>query len=67
MERNIGSIDRIARIAIGLALIAFALLIDGPYHWIGLLGIVPLATAGMNWCPLYTVLGIRTCPMPPKT
>ncbi len=67
MERNIGSIDRIARIAIGLALIAFALLTNGPYHWFGLLGIVPLATAGMNWCPLYTVLGIRTCPMPPKT
>ena len=67
MEQNIGSIDRIARIVIGIALIGFALLTNGPYHWFGLIGIVPLATAGLNWCPLYTVLGIRTCPMPPKS
>ena len=66
MQTNIGTFDRIARSVFGIALLAFALLTDGPWHWLGLIGFVPLATAAMSWCPLYTVLGIRTCPMVPK-
>jgi hypothetical protein len=62
MTANVGSIDRIARIVIGLALIAAALGLFGPlfqsvWAWIG---IIPLVTGVVGWCPLYSVLGIRT-------
>lgn len=61
MPQNEGSIDRILRIVVGLALIA--LVFVGPQTLWGLVGIVPLATGLIGWCPLYTLLGIRTCPV----
>jgi hypothetical protein len=61
MKANVGSIDRLARIVIGLLLIALAATGNiGAWGWIG---IVPLATAAFSFCPLYTVLGFSTCPM----
>lgn len=64
MKSNVGGIDRILRIVIGLALIALTLTgIIGVWGWIG---VVPLLTAGMGFCPLYTVLGLSTCPMKSK-
>ena len=66
MPVNIGKVDQYVRIILGLALIAYALqdglAIQG-WHWIGLIGVVPLATAFLGSCPLYTVLGISTCPV----
>ena len=60
MNRNVGGIDRILRIVIGLALIALTLTgTIGVWGWVGL---VPLATAAMGFCPLYTMLGFSTCP-----
>lgn len=60
MQANVGGIDRILRIVIGLALIGMTLGgVIGAWGWIGL---VPLATAAMGFCPLYTVLGFSTCP-----
>ena len=64
MERNVGSIDKILRIVVGLGLIA--LVFVGPKTPWGWIGIVPLLTAAMSWCPLYTVIGVRTCAAPPK-
>jgi hypothetical protein len=61
MDKNVGTIDRALRAVVGLALIAIVFV--GPQTPWGWLGIVPLATAAMGWCPLYTVLGIRTCPV----
>ncbi len=65
MSPNVGGIDRIARIVVGLALIAFALL--GPatisWKWIGWVGVVPLLTALVGFCPAYTLLGLNTCPL----
>ena len=61
MPQNEGSIDRILRIVVGLALIS--LVFVGPQTLWGLVGIVPLATGLIGWCPLYTLLGIRTCPV----
>jgi len=60
---NVGSADRIARIVVGVALIAFALLgpADITWKWIGWIGVVPLLTAFLKWCPAYTLLGINTC------
>ena len=60
MKTNVGGIDRILRIVVGLALIALTLMgTIGVWGWIG---IVPLATAALGLCPLYTVLGMSTCP-----
>ncbi|NCO86242.1 MAG: DUF2892 domain-containing protein [Rhodobacterales bacterium] len=62
--KNVGSIDRILRIVIGLALIAgFFLNTDGSYRWLYLLGVIPLATGLMSTCPLYSIFGFSTCPM----
>ncbi len=60
MKVNVGGIDRVIRIAVGaLLLIMAATGTLGVWAWIG---IVPLATGLMGWCPAYTLLGIKTCP-----
>jgi hypothetical protein len=61
MTKNSGGIDKILRIVVGLALIVLTVMGVLPV-W-GYIGIVPLATGLMGWCPVYTVLGINTCPM----
>lgn len=64
MQKNVGSLDRILRIVIGVALIAgFFLNTDGQYRWLYLLGIIPLGTGLLNFCPLYSIFGINTCKM----
>lgn len=62
MTKNVGGIDRVLRIVVGLALIAgFFLNTDGAYRWAYLIGIVPLATGLLSTCPLYSILGVSTC------
>jgi len=58
-KTNEGTLDRALRIIVGIVLVALAL--TGPQIAWGWIGMVPLATGLMGWCPLYTVLGIRTC------
>ncbi len=58
MQRNIGNADRLVRIAAGVALLVFGYT---QKNWLGLIGLVPLATAFVGLCPLYTLFGIRTC------
>ncbi|MEL7258916.1 MAG: DUF2892 domain-containing protein [Pseudomonadota bacterium] len=61
-KKNVGSIDRVLRIVLGLALIAgFFLNRDGAYSWLYLIGIVPLVTGLMGSCGLYSVFGMSTC------
>jgi hypothetical protein len=63
MARNVGSLDRIVRIIIGVVLIAYAIPLGFPHtgwNWIGWIGVVPLLTAVVGSCPLYSVLGIST-------
>jgi hypothetical protein len=65
MSTNVGSIDRILRVIIGLALIAYAIPIGFPqtgWNWIGWIGVVPILTAFFGYCPAYTAAGISTCP-----
>lgn len=63
-KTNVGGIDRILRIVVGLALIAgFFLNADASMRWMYLLGIIPLATGLLQTCPLYSILGMNTCPM----
>ena len=59
MTRNVGGLDRILRIVIGLALILGA--ITGTIGVWGWIGIVPLATGLIGWCPPYAIFGINTC------
>lgn len=61
MTKNVGGIDRIVRIIVGLALIAWALLGTSEMAVWGWIGVVPLATALIGWCPPYAIFGISTC------
>jgi hypothetical protein len=60
MQANVGGVDRTLRIVGGLALLAWAVFGQGDVRWWGLLGIVPLATGILRWCPVYLPFGIRT-------
>lgn len=60
MKINMGGIDRVLRIVLGLVLVALAA--TGTVGLWGWIGVVPLATAALGFCPLYTVLGMNTCP-----
>ena len=62
MKANVGSIDRILRIAAGIALLALLFILPGNERWWGLVGLLPLATGLFSFCPAYTLLGINTCP-----
>jgi hypothetical protein len=61
MSRNVGSIDRILRIVAGLALIALAA--TGTVGVWGYIGVVPLLTAFIGYCPAYSLIGLNTCPL----
>jgi len=61
MKSNVGGIDRVLRIVLGLLLIALAA--TGTVGAWGYLGLLPLATGLLGWCGLYRVLGINTCPL----
>ena len=66
MPTNMGPIDRIIRLAIGFALLSYAVPVGfapAGWNWIGWIGVVPLVTAVLGYCPLYTLLGVSTCPM----
>lgn len=58
MKCNIGKTDRIIRVLIGLIVIAFGVYLKS---WWGAIGLVPLFTAAIGWCGLYTLFGISTC------
>ncbi len=63
MAANVGTVDRALRVVVGAALIALTFV--GPYTatlypW-GLIGVVPLVTGLIGWCPLYSLLGVKTC------
>lgn len=64
MKKNMGTIDRFVRIVIGIALITYGVLNQS---WIGFIGLVPILTAFVRFCPLYTIIGISTCKVEPKS
>lgn len=59
MTHNEGTIDRVVRVALGIALLS--LVVVGPHTLLGLVGLVPLVTGLVGFCPLYRVLGVSTC------
>lgn len=58
MKQNVGTADKIVRIVLGLALIGWGV---ATQNWLGAIGIVPLGTAILGFCPLYPIVGINTC------
>lgn len=61
MSRNEGKLDRTLRVVLGLVLLS--LVFVGPQTLWGLVGLIPLATGLIGSCPIYSILGISTCPM----
>lgn len=61
MQFNVGGIDRILRIIVGLVLIGLAA--AGTVGWWGWVGVIPLVTGLFRFCPLYALLGMNTCPV----
>lgn len=65
MKVNVGGIDKLLRIVAGIVLLSLVFVLkneSGLWLW-GLIGIVPLATGLLGWCPAYTLVGLSTCPM----
>jgi hypothetical protein len=63
MSTNVGTIDRIARIVIGLVLIAYAIPLGFPHtgwNWVGWIGVMPIITAFVGNCPAYSLFGFST-------
>jgi len=66
MNANVGTIDRVVRIVVGVLLLAIAIPIGFPsteWNWIGWIGVVPLLTGIFSYCPAYRVIGLSTCPL----
>jgi len=61
MQANVGGVDRGVRIVAGLALLAWVVFGQGDARWWGLVGLLPLATGILRWCPAYLPFGIKTC------
>lgn len=56
--KNVGKTDKIIRIAVGLAIIIAGVVMNS---WLGVIGLIPLLTGVISWCPLYCPLKINTC------
>lgn len=63
MKVNEGTADRVIRVLVGLAILSALVLIEGQARWLGLIGLVPLITGLIGYCPVYGLLGFNTCPM----
>lgn len=59
MKKNIHPVERVVRVLVGLVLISMAFM--GPKNLWFLVGIVPVLTGVIGWCPPYAMLGISTC------
>lgn len=64
LPQNEGTLDRTLRVIVGLALLS--LVFVGPKSLWGFVGLVPLVTGLVGSCPLYSLFGLRTCPLPPR-
>ena len=61
MTSNLGSIDRMLRIIVGVGVLSLLFVLEGNLRWLGLIGLVPLVTGVFSFCPLYAALGVKTC------
>lgn len=62
MKANVGGVDKTMRLILGAALLSLLFFGEGNMRWFGLIGIVPIFTALIGWCPAYAIFGISSCP-----
>lgn len=67
MKANVGGADRVLRILVGLGLLALVFILPGAERWWGLVGLVPLLTGLVRFCPVYSLFGLNTCPRAGRT
>jgi hypothetical protein len=60
MKANVGSVDKIIRIILAVVLFSLYFFLEGNSRYIAVVGFIPLLTALVSWCPLYTLFGINT-------
>ena len=60
MIKNVGTVDKVLRVVLGVGILSLLFILEGNLRWLGLIGLVPLATVALSWCPLYTLIGIKT-------
>jgi len=60
MTQNVGGIDRILRIVVGVALLVWGFVLNAEPVWWAAIGAVPLLTGLISWCPLYPLIGVST-------
>jgi hypothetical protein len=63
MNKNVGGIDRVIRILLGIVVLSLYFVLEGDLRWWALIGFVPLMTGLIGWCPAYVPFGIKTCGM----
>ena len=61
MKANVGGADRVIRIILGVAILSLFFFLEGNAKWFALIGIVPIGTALIRWCPAYVPFGVSTC------
>lgn len=61
MKHNVGAVDRVLRILLGLGLLSATVLVEGGARWLGLIGLVPLITGIVGSCPMYSLFGLSSC------
>jgi hypothetical protein len=61
MQCNVGNAEKVVRIIIGLGFFSLFYFLQGDARYWGLIGIIPIATALIGWCPISALLGINTC------
>ena len=66
MKANVGGIDRVLRILVGVGLLALVFVLEGDARWWGLIGVLPLFTGLFRFCPAYSLFGLSTCPLERK-
>jgi len=60
MKPNVGKTDKWIRIILGIAVLSLLYFLEGNLRWLGLIGLIPLITGIINFCPLYALFGITT-------
>lgn len=67
MKANVGGIDRLLRIVVGIGVLSLFFVLEGDARYWGLVGILPLATGLFRICPAYSIFGLSTCPRERKS
>lgn len=60
LQSNIGKSDAVIRYIVGVVLLLGVVFINSPWRWLGLIGIIPIVTAAVNFCPVWRLFGINT-------